>query len=90
MTIYKFNELYDRIDEILWKYWDPMGVNNNEELRDTYKSYTPHIFRLKTDREGKQVIATKLFEIETRIIGFPGNIVHCHSIADRIEKIRIS
>lgn len=31
---YKEKELYDAIDEILWKDWDPIDINDNENIRD--------------------------------------------------------
>lgn len=42
----KQKKLYKAIDEILWQDWDPIGLNDNEEIRDEYQGYTPHIFSL--------------------------------------------
>lgn len=88
MTIYKFKDLYNRIDEILWKYWDPIGVNANEDIGNEYKTYTPHIFRLKTDNSNKEEISKKLFEIETQIMGLAGNMDRCTQVAERIQRLR--
>jgi hypothetical protein len=38
--------LYDRIDEILWFDWDPIGCNEYEAARDEYHSYLPQVFSL--------------------------------------------
>ena len=27
-------KLYNQIDEILWKDWDPIGINDEEQIRD--------------------------------------------------------
>ena len=32
----KQKKLYKAIDEILWKDWDPIGVNDIEDVRDEY------------------------------------------------------
>jgi hypothetical protein len=31
-------KIYNQIDEILWKDWDPIGVNDFEDARDEYSS----------------------------------------------------
>ncbi len=37
--------LYQQIDEILWKEWDPIGLYNEAgEARDEYYSYIPAFF----------------------------------------------
>ena len=52
--------LYKRIDEILWKDWDPIGVNDSEQARDEYRGYLPHIFRLAVDGADPDQIAREL------------------------------
>jgi hypothetical protein len=64
-------KLYDAIDEILWNYWDPIGVNDTEEARTEYKSYTPSVFILKIKGADRKAIAEKLYEIEIDMMGFP-------------------
>ena len=77
--------LYQTIDLILWKDWDPIGINDIAP-RDEYQSYTPTIFKLKTNGAGKETIAKTLHEIETVTIGVVGNIEHCRKVADKILK----
>ena len=52
--------LYKRIDEILWKDWDPIGVNDSEQARDECRGYLPHIFRLAVDGADPDQIAREL------------------------------
>ena len=77
--------LYETIDLILWQDWDPIGINDIAP-RDEYQSYTPTIFKLKTNGADKETIAKTLHEIETGTIGVVGNIEHCRKVADKILK----
>lgn len=77
--------LYETIDLILWQDWDPIGINDIAP-RDEYQSYTPTIFRLKTNGADKETIAKTLHKIETVTIGVVGNIEHCRKVADKILK----
>jgi len=83
----KYKELYQEIDEILWKDWDPIGVNDVAP-RDEYQDYSPTIFSLKRGGADKETIAQKLFEIETKIIGVLGNIENCRNVAGKIINLK--
>lgn len=76
--------LLQLIDELLWKEWDPIGINDIEEARDEYRSYALHIFSLKIHGADKVKMASHLFNIETVSMGLGGNYKHCEEIADRI------
>jgi hypothetical protein len=88
----KMNEkdkaIYKAIDEILWKDWDPIGVNDNENIRDEYQSYTPHIFSLKKQGIDIHKIAQHLYQLETVSMGMTGEkdlvLNHCKAIAQKI------
>ena len=82
-------ELYKTIDEILWKAWDPIGVNTFEETRDEYQSYTHHIFSLTIHGADKKEIAEHLYKIETTRMGMEGNKLHCESIAQKILNAKL-
>jgi len=75
--------LYKKIDNILWFNWDPIGINEIAP-RDEYQSYTPTIFKLKTNGANRETIAKALHEIETATIGVVGDIDHCRQVADKI------
>lgn len=76
--------LYKAIDEILWKDWDPIRLNDIVDVRDEYQGYTPHIFSLTIQGADKVKIAKHLYEIETRNMGMTGNKLHCEQIAEKI------
>ena len=77
-------QLYKKIDEILWKEWDPIGVNDIDDVRDEYQSYTPHIFSLTIHGADKIEIAEHLFKLETVNMGMTGNKNHCEDVAQKI------
>jgi hypothetical protein len=79
--------IYNAIDEILWNGWDPIGVNDNDDARDEYQSYTPTIFQLKMNGAGIYEIAEYLSWIETIRMGMTGNWKHCKEIAEKIFSI---
>lgn len=74
---------YQKIDDILWFDWDPIGINDVAP-RDEYQSYVPEIFRLKKKGADRMEIGRKLLEIETNTIGMPGTLEGCLIIADKI------
>lgn len=81
-------DIYDSIDNILWKDWDPLGVNDVEEANDEYKRYTPEIFNLKMQGADKEIIANILFEIATKKMEMVGNIDHCRQVAEKIINVK--
>ena len=66
--------LYKLIDEILWNDWDPIGINDFEEARDEYQSYTPQIFGLRINNSDIETIAQHLYHIETDRMGLSGGL----------------
>jgi hypothetical protein len=86
----KYKELYQAIDEILWKDWDPLCVNEFEEARDEYQSYTLEIIKLKVDNVDREIIAQKLNGIAISSMGLTGNIDHCRTVADQIISLKSS
>ena len=75
---------YELIDEIFWKDWDPIGINDIEDIRDEYQSYTPQIFNLVIKRADKIEIADQLYRFETIDMGLKGNKIHCEEVAQKI------
>lgn len=80
--------LYQAIDDILWYDWDPIGLNDNEKIRDEYQGYTPHIFTLKKQGADVFKIAQHLYRLEAIDMGMSGDkelvLAHCKTIAQKI------
>ena len=81
-------ELYKRIDEILWRAWDPIGVSDCEAARDEYHSYLPKVFRMALENASQREIAKYLFLVETTSMGMDGDMQHCLNIANLVLKAR--
>jgi hypothetical protein len=81
-------KLYKKIDEILWLYWDPIGVNDCEEARDEYHSYLPHIFRLAIEGADAYRISTSLINTIETNIGLGADKEHNLKTAEKIVKAR--
>ncbi|MGV3612490.1 MAG: hypothetical protein ACO1N0_16145 [Fluviicola sp.] len=79
--------LFERIDEILWNDWDPIGINDSSEATDEYRSYVPHLVKLKLEGADTSKIANHLYLIETVNIGLSGNKIHCEEIARKINAL---
>ena len=74
---------YQKIDDILWYDWDPIGINDIAP-RDEYQSYTPQIFNLLKTEKNREAIVEALSKIETGNMGLAGNMEKCLKIADKI------
>ena len=61
--------LYKKIDEILFRDWDPIGVSEFEEARDEYQGYLPQVFKLALDNESPDAIAEYLTLVATERMG---------------------
>ena len=80
-------ELYKQIDEIFWNDWDPIGINNNEVIRDEYRGYVPSVLRLKQNGADPKKIADRLYQLETNLMGMNGDMDHCLFIAQKIIEL---
>jgi hypothetical protein len=80
------NEIYKRVDEVLYYLWDPIGVSPDPEARDEYYSYIPEIFSLLMDSEDrpgdKKKILDKLLTIQQIRIG-----INNEDSQKKVEKI---
>ncbi len=75
--------LYRAIDEVLFWYWDPIGVAGEPGARDEYQEYLPQVLRLlqADDRAG---IVQFLSEIERTSMGMQPKTAHCEEVADKL------
>ena len=49
-------ELYQAIDEILWKDWDPIGVSGMDGPPDEYRMYLPEVYRLALKGDQSKIV----------------------------------
>ena len=79
--------LYQKIDEILWNDWDPIGVNDTPEARDEYHSYIFELIDMKKNRATPGEITNHLHRIEFEHIGLFGELERCRVVAEKIVDI---
>jgi hypothetical protein len=79
--------LYNRIDEILWLDWDPIGVNDEAAARDEYHSYLPEVFRLVLEHAPVLEIATYLQSVANERMGFGSTIREHMAVAEKIHQL---
>lgn len=81
--------IYNSIDEILWRDWDPIGLNNDDNSpRDEYYGYIPEIFKLKMENADIETIALKLDFYSVNRMGLASNLSHCKVVARKIIDIK--
>ena len=80
--------LYQSIDEILWRNWDPIGISDAAGARDEYHAYLPVVFRMALENASQRKIADYLFSVERERMGMDGNIEHCMDIAGLVLKVK--
>lgn len=79
---------YHRVDEILWRDWDPIGVSDTEAARDEYHSYLPKVFRMAIENASQREIAKYLFLLETTSMGMNGDWERCLNVAILVLKAK--
>ena len=84
----KEKEFYNRIDEIIWLEWDPIGVNDTEEARDEYYSYLPSLFKHLMEGSDVKKISKYLDHIETVNMGLTGNPKKNFQIAQKLINVK--
>ncbi len=83
----QFQYVYNHIDFILWKLWDPIGGGTLGIPRDEYSSYTESVVELKSKGASVAEIAKLLNDFETKRMELRGNIGHCAEIATKVLEI---
>ncbi len=79
----KIKELNQRIDEILYYEWDPIGVSGEPCARAEYSSYTMTILKYVLKEDLNQ-IANQLSKIETDSMGLTSNKKHNLKVAKKL------
>ena len=80
-------ELYLKVYKILWKDWDPIGVNDYGGLDNEYSGYVPSVVKLL--REGADInkITKLLHHHATVNMGLSTRIVESENAAEKLHKL---
>lgn len=60
---------WKQIDDILWRVWDPIGVNDLSDARDEYSSYVPPVYAALRAKASDADLNELLRRIETERVG---------------------
>jgi hypothetical protein len=69
MSKVKGKELWQAVKEILFREWDPIGINSNPSLSDEYDSYANGIVRLLQAEADEYKIAEHLRSLQRVSMG---------------------
>jgi hypothetical protein len=76
---------FEKVKELLWEVWDPIGVNDGEnDWNDEYDSYAPHVFRLAIEGKDAMRIAQSLSLSISQNMGLTPNKEHDLHVAKAI------
>lgn len=75
--------LYQAIDEILLRDWDPIGISGAEGARDEYQIYLPQVFQLALAGD-RAKIADYLFTVAVERMGLTTQRNQHLAVADMI------
>lgn len=82
--------IWKAIDEILWKTWDPLGVNETEAARDEYDGYIGGVFHLLEAGASAEHIAEHLHHIEVESMSIAGSLSHCREVAKSLLLVNLA
>ena len=82
--------LWREINEILFRDWDPIGVNGEPQCEDEYESYIGGIYRLVTGGADSVKLAQHLVRLETSTIEVdnPDREERCRRVAEKLLALR--
>ncbi|MEY8848565.1 hypothetical protein AB9K26_07105 [Psychroserpens sp. XS_ASV72] len=87
MNSHKTQELAQRIDEVLYYLWDPIGVSDIPGARGEYSSYVKTILKY-TIEEDVHKISSQLGKIETTAMGLLLNKTKNIEVAERLVEYK--
>ena len=65
----KASQLFPTVQEILFREWDPIGVNDNELCQDEYDCYVPTVVQLLLSGADEYKLALRLSEFQRVSMG---------------------
>lgn len=82
--------LWKEINTILFRDWDPIGVNDEPQCEDEYESYVGGIYRLIVGDADRFKLAQHLARIETVSMGLddPDQDGRCGRVAEQLLALR--
>ena len=85
----QLTELLKRVDEVLYYFWDPIGVSDEPCAREEYTSYTSTVLKF-TLSEDISKITQLLNKIQSDSMGLPTNSEHNKATAERLVEYKVA
>ncbi|MGS2727989.1 hypothetical protein ACU8DI_15390 [Psychroserpens sp. BH13MA-6] len=89
MNKHQLSELEQRINEVLYYLWDPIGVSDIPSARGEYSSYVKTLLKF-TLEEDIYKISNQLGKIETTSMGLLLNKAKNNEVAERLIEFKIA
>jgi len=77
MIVFDNNELYRRVDEVLYYVWDPIGVAKEPCARGEYKGYVQEVLELVKQNDDIEPISLHLANIVKDMMGLSPDKKQC-------------
>lgn len=82
MNLIPPKELYQRVDEVLYYIWDPIGVKEEPCARGEYSCYVTSVVEVVLNKKDPKAIAALLMSIESERIEMTTGEDHCRKVAE--------
>ena len=76
--------LHYRIKRVLFRDWDPIGIQEIPEAQDEYDSYVPAIYSMLIARKSINEVFEYLLWLETEHMGLTADRQQTRSIAEKL------
>ncbi|MFH1748556.1 MAG: hypothetical protein ABIG44_16095 [Planctomycetota bacterium] len=84
-------DIMQRIHDVLWNDWDPIGVRDMGGPEDEYDSYIGRVYRLLASGASKQELTGALRAIQTDCMGMLiENDVELETVTDKLLALDVS
>ena len=79
--------IMNKIQKILLKEWDPIGIPDIPEAQDEYDSYIPAIYKIIQSKKPESELFDYLWWVETEHMGLSGNRKHTQAISHKLLEL---
>lgn len=77
-------DLQKKINQVLLKEWDPIGIGDDPQAQNEYNSYVFPVLDLLISENSEQNLFKFLWWVETDYMGLPGDESHTKAIVKRL------
>jgi hypothetical protein len=84
-------EIQDSIRKVLYRDWDPLGVNDHSSTEDEYDAYIAPVYRILVGNRSVNELVNKLTRMARDEIGVPpGDVEKLNSVANKLLKLKVT